>query len=118
MLYIWQTRNLLQNTSILRKPFSTEPSSSSSAKAGADRKQVLYQLICTNVLVIVLDIALLGIRYADMFYLQGAFKPCVYGVKLKVEYVVLNELIKSIQGRSGVNGHSGQGSRGGHSSSR
>lgn len=60
---------------------------------------MLHQLIYTNLLVIALDIALLGIRYANMFYLQGAFKPCVYGVKLKVEFVILNRLIKSVRAR-------------------
>lgn len=46
-----------------------------------------------------LDIALLGIQYASLFYLQGAFKPCVYGIKLKVEFVILNRLIKSLESR-------------------
>jgi hypothetical protein len=55
-----------------------------------------------NLLVIVLDIALLGIQYAGFFQLQGAFKPCVYGIKLKVEFLVLNSLIKTTQSRSNV----------------
>lgn len=50
-------------------------------------------------LVIALDIVLLGIQYANLFYLQGAFKPCVYGIKLKVEFVILNRLTKSVRAR-------------------
>lgn len=68
---------------------------------------MLHQLIYTNLLVIALDIALLGIRYADMFYLQGAFKPCVYGVKLKVEFVILNRLIKRVRARGEQPTHPG-----------
>lgn len=60
---------------------------------------MLYQLIYTNFAIITLDIALLGIQYADLFYLQGAFKPCVYGIKLKMEFVILNRLVKSVQAR-------------------
>lgn len=94
ILYIWQTRNLLRNSALLGRSFRSEASSTLQVLA---RKRILHQLIYTNLLVIVLDIALLGIRYADLFYLQGAFKPCVYAVKLKVEFVILNSLIKSMQ---------------------
>lgn len=67
---------------------------------------MLYQLIYTNLLIIALDIALLGIQCAGLFFLQGAFKPCVYGIKLKVEFVILNRLIDGIQsrGNGGVHG--------------
>lgn len=37
-----------------------------------------------------------GRQYANLFYLQGAFKPAIYGVKLKLEFVILNRLIKTI----------------------
>lgn len=73
---------------------------SSSSQAAVDKRPLLHQLIYVNVLVIALDIALLGIQYANLFYLQGAFKPCVYGIKLKVEFVILNRLIKSVQSRA------------------
>jgi hypothetical protein len=41
------------------------------------------------------------IQYSFVFYVQGAFKPCGYGVKLKVEFVVLNHLIDSLQAQGG-----------------
>jgi hypothetical protein len=53
---------------------------------------VLRQLIYANVFIIVLDIALLVIHCLGMFHLQGALKPSVYGIKLKIEFVVLNGL--------------------------
>ena len=76
---------------------------------GSETKQVLHHLIAVNVLVICLDIALLGVQYADMFYLQGAFKPAVYGIKLKVEFAILNRLIEMLKRRArggGVGGSS------------
>ncbi|KAI3400888.1 hypothetical protein diail_1579 [Diaporthe ilicicola] len=95
ILYIWQTRKFLRDTTLLQNLMH-----SSSSQAAVDKRPLLYQLIYTNLLVIVLDIALLGIQYANQFYLQGAFKPCVYGIKLKVEFVILNRLIKSLQSRA------------------
>jgi hypothetical protein len=61
----------------------------------------MWHLILGNLLIIILDIALLGIQYGGdhLFYLQGAFKPCVYGIKLKVEFLVLNRLIESISAK-------------------
>lgn len=114
ILYIYQTRRFLRDTNLLQNSLN-----SPSYRTANDRKPLLYQLIYTNILIIALDIVLLGIQYADLFYLQGAFKPCVYGIKLKVEFVILNRLTKSVRARgdpraysSGTFTNSGQGSDG------
>jgi hypothetical protein len=52
----------------------------------------MYHLILTNILIIALDIVLLGIQYAGLFYLGGSMKPAVYGIKLKIEFSILNRL--------------------------
>jgi hypothetical protein len=63
----------------------------------------MHHLIATNVLIIVLDIALLAIVYAEMWYLQGNMKPAVYGVKLRIEFSILNRLVSMTQaGRNPV----------------
>lgn len=59
----------------------------------------MHHLIATNLLIIALDIALLGIQYAGMFYLGGAFKPAVYGVKLRIEFSILNKLVSMTKER-------------------
>jgi hypothetical protein len=59
----------------------------------------MRHLILVNLLVIALDISLLSIRYANLFYLHGAYKPCVYGMKLRIEYAILNRLINSMKKR-------------------
>ncbi|KAI1338917.1 integral membrane protein [Xylariaceae sp. FL0016] len=99
-LYIYQTRKHLRSTTLLVK---SSQFLDSSDRSETESKSVLHHLIYTNILVIILDIALLGIQYADQFYLQGAFKPCVYGVKLKLEFVILNRLVKSVR-RTGAGG--------------
>ncbi|KUI66668.1 hypothetical protein VM1G_11404 [Cytospora mali] len=98
--YIYQTRKFLRDTTLLQNSLY-----SPSPRTAADKRPLLYQLIYTNLLIIALDITLLGIQYANLFYLQGAFKPCVYGIKLKVEFVILNRLIKSVRSRSEHRAH-------------
>ncbi|KAG6354905.1 hypothetical protein INS49_003986 [Diaporthe citri] len=83
--YMWQARKMLHSSAILTSP-------------GAGKHNlVLYHMIFSNLLVILLDIALLGIQFASFFNLQGSFKPLVYGIKLKVEFAILNRLVQSVQ---------------------
>ncbi|KAI9151911.1 hypothetical protein HJFPF1_09124 [Paramyrothecium foliicola] len=98
LLYIWETRKHVRISSYLNSS-SASPAPSRGEKT---KSRVLWNLINANLLVIVLDIALLGIQFGGdhLFYLQGAFKPCVYGIKLKVEFLVLNQLIESLQSRT------------------
>ncbi|KAL7629082.1 hypothetical protein AAE478_000600 [Parahypoxylon ruwenzoriense] len=101
-LYIHQTRKYLRDSSVLLKPSLTPTSFSTSSSTEENR--VLHHLIYANLLIIALDVALVGIEYADLSYSQGAFKPCVYGIKLKIEFVILNSLIKSLRGHSSDGG--------------
>lgn len=84
-VYIWQARRLLHSSSVLTPPGTSK------------RTLVLHHLIASNLLVIILDAALLGIQFASFFNLQGSFKPLVYGIKLKVEFAILNRLVQSVQ---------------------
>jgi hypothetical protein len=96
-LYIYETRNHLRITMSLGSSLCSSPTQAEKAK-----NRVLWNLVNANLLVILLDIVLLGIQFGGdhLFYLQGAFKPCVYGIKLKVEFLVLNQLIESIRARA------------------
>ncbi|CAD6442037.1 b7505ff0-3ab8-4e71-8bc7-f71c3e39f1ea [Sclerotinia trifoliorum] len=95
ILYIYETRKYLS-----AKSFLHQRGAASSSTHRDTNNSVFWHLIYMNLMVIILDIVLLGIQYAGLFYLQGAFKPCVYGVKLKVEFLVLNSLIKSTRSRN------------------
>ncbi|KAK0610376.1 hypothetical protein B0T17DRAFT_511888 [Bombardia bombarda] len=136
LLYIHHTRKYLRDSALLSTlPYADityppsqldNPTSSHQHNNGSknarhnsnsrpsETKQVLHHLILTNILVICLDIALLGVQYADLFYLQGAFKPCVYGIKLKVEFAILNRLIDMAKRRGAGGGGSGTDSLGHH----
>ncbi|KAI1367659.1 integral membrane protein [Xylaria arbuscula] len=100
IMYIWQTRKHLRDMAPLLQ-HSQLSLDSATARAKADKtKTMLHHLVYINILIISLDIALLGVQYASLFYLQGAFKPAIYGVKLKLEFVVLNRLVKSVSHRN------------------
>lgn len=60
------------------------------------RKQtrMLRYLALINCLVISLDIAILGLEYAGLYDIQTAYKGMAYSIKLKLEFRVLNDLIK------------------------
>lgn len=117
ILYIHQTRKFLRDTVPLQNSLLNSSTSARRPAAAAADKRVLpmlHQLIYTNLLVIALDAALLGIQYADLFYLQGAFKPCVYGIKLKAEFVILNRLVRSVRARGELGSHGSNGNGNGN----
>ncbi|KAF2801261.1 uncharacterized protein BDZ99DRAFT_577720 [Mytilinidion resinicola] len=93
ILYIIETRRVLENRATL-------------GETDKSVRNVMHHLIYTNILVVCLDIALLGLSYSHFFYVQSAFKPCVYGVKLRVEFSILNRLVQSVRGGSSYNSHS------------
>jgi hypothetical protein len=109
LLYIWHARKLLRNSSLFSRTHvypvstlglpSTTTTTTTRTRFAPETRQVLRHLVLANIIVIVLDAALLGVQCANLFYLQGAFKPCVYGVKLKVEFAILNRLIGVIRRR-------------------
>ncbi|KAF2731315.1 hypothetical protein EJ04DRAFT_545262 [Polyplosphaeria fusca] len=93
--YTHQHLRLFSNSAQSKSKSSASRSSitrSFSEASVSDYKQIMYHLIATNVLIIALDIVLLGIQYAGMFYLGGSMKPAVYGIKLKIEFSILNRL--------------------------
>ncbi|OAX80428.1 hypothetical protein ACJ72_05240 [Emergomyces africanus] len=86
-LYVIETRRRLQDLQVLHAP----------GERGNNIYQVMHHLIYVNLLIIFLDITLLGLSYSTHFYIQAAYKPCVYGLKLRVEFSILNRLISSLQ---------------------
>ncbi|KAL3463509.1 hypothetical protein BJX64DRAFT_276399 [Aspergillus heterothallicus] len=87
MIYIIKIKTYLRDRSPLHQLTNNNPDNLVEKETS-----ILRQLVWVNVLIIALDIALLAIHGAGLFHLQGAMKPCVYGIKLKVEFVILNRL--------------------------
>ena len=52
----------------------------------------MIELICVNVIIILMDISLLSVEYAGLYTIEATMKSLVYAIKLKIEFAVLNEL--------------------------
>ncbi|KAH8746112.1 hypothetical protein F5883DRAFT_438376 [Diaporthe sp. PMI_573] len=83
-LYIWEASRGLEPIFAMKKI--------------ATRK-VIRQLILVNVLVVLLDISLIITQYLDHFQIATTYKPVVYSIKLKMEFVVLNRLLLLVRHR-------------------
>jgi hypothetical protein len=62
-------------------------------------RQLLAHLILVNTLVLIFDIALLGIQYSGYYEIQTTMKPALYSLKLKIEFSVLNRLVAIVQNK-------------------
>ena len=84
-LYLWEARRILRPGKVFQKKQTSE---------------VLKHLIWVNSFVIFLDAALLATEYAGLFSIQTVFKAAVYSIKLRFEFVVLNQLMDIVGSRS------------------
>ena len=83
-LYIWAT------VDILRTAFGS-------------KRRFMWQLFSINVLIVVMNIALLAVEYKSYFTWEQGLKVVMYSIKLKLEFAVLNELVKFVQHRGDAN---------------
>ena len=56
-------------------------------------RKLLYQLFTINVLIILMDFALLGVEFANLYIIEATFKGVVYSIRLKLESAVLGKLV-------------------------
>lgn len=63
-------------------------------------KTVFRELVGLLVLVVSLDMTLIVLQFTNNYLIQATWKPVVYSVKLKVETLVLNNLVNLVQSRS------------------
>jgi len=57
-------------------------------------RSVMLQLLWINVAIIVMDLAMLVVEFLGYYSLEVAMKGAIYSVKLKVEFAVLNQLMR------------------------
>ncbi|KAH7147090.1 hypothetical protein B0J13DRAFT_553227 [Dactylonectria estremocensis] len=82
-LYIWKTWDILKT-------------------AFGGKQRFMWKLFAINVLIVVMDIALLAIEYKSLFLWEQGVKVVTYSIKLKLEFAVLGELIEFVQHRGGT----------------
>ncbi|KAF2180877.1 hypothetical protein K469DRAFT_692431 [Zopfia rhizophila CBS 207.26] len=64
---------------------------------GPTERKVVRRLILVNIFVVAMDITLLVTEYTNNFDIQTTYKPVVYSVKLKMEFIILNHLLKVME---------------------
>ena len=67
-------------------------------------RKVMWQLIVINAICIGLDVILIGLEYSGQYVGEVSVKPAVYIIKLKLEFIVLNQLM-GITKAGLTNGH-------------
>jgi hypothetical protein len=84
-LYIYYAKDVLTTLDEVRKK---------------PRRAVMKQLIYINIILIALDSVLIGLQFAGFYEVQTSLKPAIYGLKLKLEFNVLNQLLRATKDRS------------------
>jgi hypothetical protein len=62
-------------------------------------RKTMYQLLAINVIIIVMDLALLGVEFANLYLIETTLKGVVYSIKLKLEFAVLGKLVQFVRNR-------------------
>lgn len=75
-IYVWETIKLLR------------------LRPQGRRYGILVELLVINVVILVLDIAIVAIEYVGLYATQVMLKPFVYSIKLKLEYAILGKLVE------------------------
>lgn len=84
-IYIWRTLDILKT-----------------ADWNHRRKRTMRELLLINVLIVIMDVALLVVEYQDRHVIEQALKQVVYSVKLKLEFAILSKLISITQRSDGA----------------
>ncbi|KAF7122366.1 hypothetical protein CNMCM5793_000391 [Aspergillus hiratsukae] len=62
----------------------------------SSRNKIMYELIAINLIMVLMDVALLVLEYLGLYTLQVTLKAAVYSVKLKLEFGVLRKLVSLV----------------------
>lgn len=70
-------------------------------------RRMRKHLLFVNVAIILLDIPILVLEFADYYDYQTAYKAIVYSIKLKLEFDLLNRLVEVAKGNETLDSQSG-----------
>ena len=69
----------------------------------ASARKTMYQILAINVIIIIMDLALLGVEFANLYLIETTLKGVVYSIKLKLEFAVLGKLVQIVKVRTSSN---------------
>ncbi|KAJ5793359.1 uncharacterized protein N7503_009337 [Penicillium pulvis] len=79
-IYVWETGKLLR------------------LRPEGRPQGILHQLLFINIIILILDVAIVAIEYVGFYAVQVMFKPVAYSIKLKLEYAILGRLVAIARG--------------------
>ncbi|USP75357.1 hypothetical protein yc1106_02631 [Curvularia clavata] len=101
VIYIRETIRLLRlSQSVQGDAHSFDDGATNGHLKQANVRKIMYQLLAINVLIIILDLALLTVEFANQYLIQTTLKGVVYSVKLKLEFAVLGKLVQLVRDRT------------------
>ncbi|KAJ5623927.1 hypothetical protein N7510_000236 [Penicillium lagena] len=83
-IYVWDTAKLLR------------------LRPRARLNSILHQLLIINIVIVILDVAIVAIEYRGYYAIQVMFKPVAYSIKLKLEYAILGKLVSITRCRQNI----------------
>ncbi|CAG7563271.1 unnamed protein product [Fusarium equiseti] len=66
-----------------------------------NKRKIMWQLLVINLLIVIMDIALLVIVYRGYYTIEQGVKLVIYSIKLKLEFAVLGKLVEVSRSRGG-----------------
>lgn len=101
IIYIKETIRLLKLSETVHDDVrSFDDRSGNGHLKNASMRKTMYQLLAINVLIIMMDLALLGVEFANLYLIETTLKGVVYSIKLKLEFAVLGKLVQLVRDRT------------------
>lgn len=111
IVYIRETIRLLRLGESVKDDIGSCDEGTSQLRKASVRK-TMYQILAINVIIIIMDVALLATEYANLYLIETSLKGVVYSIKLKLEFAVLSKLVQIVKVRTGSKSNSPVGATG------
>ncbi|KAL1610886.1 hypothetical protein SLS59_000523 [Nothophoma quercina] len=102
VIYIRETIRLLRLGESVQDDVGSVDDGTGQLRNLAVRK-TMYQILAINVIIIIMDLALLGVEFANLYLIETTLKGVVYSIKLKLEFAVLGKLVQIVKVRTNSN---------------
>lgn len=109
IIYIREAVRLLKVSEVVQEDIgSIDDGSGQSPSRNSNVRKTMYQLLAINVIIILMDLALLGVEFANLYLIETTLKGVVYSIKLKLEFAVLGKLVQIVRVRNSSSDRSNQ----------
>ena len=99
IIYIRETIRLLRLGETVQDDVGSFEDGTAQLRNATVRK-TMYQALAINVIIIIMDVALLATEFANLYLIETTLKGVVYSIKLKLEFAVLSKLVQIVKVRN------------------